>query len=181
MIWALVAALRRGAELRASRAALDELLDSHISGGCEMLATADLRAMIAEAREPTAPAKSEACGYWSEWFEWRGGPCPLPPRADVQCEYRDGSDGAAFAAHFGWKHHDNHADIIRFRYASRDRLGWLDFDPEKWPPPAELFDDACPVKLEWAVDVGHEFVTGFNRRADWGGVHYVRLVARREG
>lgn len=134
----------------------------------------------AERRDPAAPAKSEPGWYWSPWLEWRGGPCPLPPRADVQCEYWDGSDGAAFAVHFGWKHHDNHADIIRFRYASRDRLGWLDFDPEKWTPPDALFEPDCPVMLEWAVDVGHEFVTGFNRRADWGGVHYVRLVAREQ-
>lgn len=138
---------------------------------------ADLRAMIAEAREPATPAKSEPGGYWIGPFKWRGGPCPLP--ADSRWEFRNHADSTTYGGSGDFPSIWPTSGI--FFYSAPDPLGWLDFDPAVWTPPAELFDDDCPVRLEWAADAGHEFVTGFNRLEGWGGVHYVRLVAREVG
>lgn len=128
---------------------------------------ADLRAMIAEAREPAEPAKSEPGGYWSPWLEWRGGPCPLPADTVFQLH---GLHTLFHGACLG-----NWENIRRFRYRAPDGLGWL--PRGDWIPPAELWADHCSVRLEWLVDDGVAPYSGDEPPSTWRGVTHIRLVA----
>lgn len=130
---------------------------------------ADMRAVIAEAREQ----KSEPAEHWSEWFEWRGGPCPLPVGTAVRLRFRDGDKSyATQVERWNWRT----SDIARFRYHAPDAHGWL--PRGEWIPPAELRADHCSVRLEWLVDDGVSPYSGDGIPSTWRGVTHVRLVAR---
>lgn len=133
----------------------------------------DMRAMIAEAREQ----KSEPGGGWSEWLEWRGGRCPLPGGTRVKIERRDTVVfNIADAASVIWACTVGTLGIRRFRYRATDALGWL--PRGGWIPPAELFDEASPMRLEWLVDDGVAPYSGDWLPSTWRGVTHIRLVAR---
>jgi len=52
----------------------------------------------------------------TNWIEWKGGKCPVPPETVVIPRYRDGVEGnaaKAFARY--WQHEGDDVDIIAYR------------------------------------------------------------------
>ena len=106
---------------------------------------------------------------WSEWLEWSGGPCPLPGDTTVEVEYISNASHGYLAAGHDWSR------IRRFRYRC-DPSGGLprgDFVPTD-----ALWDEACPVRLEWTCTLSESGVPGRAFDTNWKGVNFIRIVPR---
>ena len=113
---------------------------------------------------------------WSEWLDWAGGKDdPLPP--DTRCNAHE----AGFnyydvpAGHIPW------GAIRRFRYREDAPGGWVarPKGPKGWVPPGSLWDEASPVRCEWAYGLPVKF--GGASRPDlgqWNHITHIRLLPR---
>lgn len=121
---------------------------------------------LADAIDPPAE-------HWSEWLEWRGGPCPLPGDTIVQARL---TDGINFGSTSGKAGNVKWTNVDGFRYRTPDPAGWL--PRGKFIPPAELWDADCPVRVEARAngfDVGE---VGSLPRSEWHHITHIRLVPR---
>ena len=112
---------------------------------------------------------------WSEWLDWAGGKDdPLPP--DTRCNAHE----AGFnyydvpAGHIPW------GAIRRFRYREYAPGGWvaLPKGPKGWVPPGSLWDEASPVRCEWAYGSPDNPRIAHLGDEDWKNVTYIRLLPR---
>ena len=157
--------------------ALDEVLSLEVAHSIP-LTHLELAALIRVARDNASEHPTPALG-WSEWLDWAGGPCPLPGGTQCLCEMRDPDNipHVRVAESWFWLHEDRGHDIVRFRYATDDPSGWL--PRGDFIPPDALWDEACPVRCEWAYGLPVKF--GGASRPDlgqWNHITHIRLLPR---
>ena len=51
----------------------------------------------------------------SEWIEWSGGECPVPPHTMVEVRYQDGSTDHWLSHTVNWDQEGTSADIVAYR------------------------------------------------------------------
>ena len=131
---------------------------------------------VGKAAEEPAPEAG-----WSEWMNWAGGECPLPPDTGVECETANGDktpEGRCVEARWWeWERRDSGSDIARFRYREDAPGGWV--ERGDFIPPESLFDEASPVRCEWTYGLPVKF--GGASRPDlgqWNHITHIRLLPR---
>ena len=81
------------------------------------MANEDLLALAEPVRRRSPrPRLPEGRRAMSEWIEWKGGECPVPPETQVEVAILAGPvEGSAGAGGFYWAHHGTLGDIIAYR------------------------------------------------------------------
>jgi len=54
----------------------------------------------------------------TDWIEWKGGECPVPPDTMVEVRNRSGVQSRDFAGYFRWDEIDNFIAIVAYRVIS---------------------------------------------------------------
>ena len=153
--------------------ALDVRLRRQLEDGT-VLTSIVLAATLANARRDVEHEHPTPALGWSEWLDWAGGPdakCPLPSDAGVRLE---GCPYSMRAELWTWD------KICRFRYRTDNPADWV--ERGDWIPPAALWDERCPVRLEWTMSLEPGAVrrpgTMNLVRSGWDGITHIRLRPR---
>ena len=129
---------------------------------------------VGKAAEEPAPEAG-----WSEWMNWAGGECPLPPDTGVECETANGDktpEGRCVEARWWeWERRDSGSDIARFRYREDAPGGWV-ARPKGWVPPASLWAEGSPVRCILRTDNTECDLKA--PPAHWDGFTHIRLLPR---
>ena len=107
--------------------------------------------------------------HWSEWLEWQGGPCPLPPGVYVQWASPEGVSETT-PGPGNWEYPG------RYRYRHTTPGGWI--GRGDFIPPASLWAEGSPVRCEWAYGSPDNPRIAHLGDEDWKNVTYIRLLPR---
>ena len=125
-----------------------------------------------------------AAVHWSDWFDWPGGPQPLPDGMEVCLVHRDGrSQDGALVGNLWWDHRGAVGDIVHFRYRCDEPGGWIDevhdFDrphlashyyERRWTGdryqfrllPRAAKPEPLPERIECSTDEGASFTEAYS-------------------